>query len=554
MGIARDLYNDLYKDKGLPGVVCASVSSEKNIHRESDKSKYADPALGVASSSVSPRATGKVSKHSNGPTAKYCSFHKSDTHDTSRCKALSRASTALANQQASVPVPVPTTTLAPAPRINNRTCHTCGAPGWTREHRCNTAVRNESPSAPVRRFGMMNIAGTASRATVSSGLAHSTTEVRSSPVAAIPSQEYMDTDEHAAMMAQLCKSNEFSNLPKQRSNAILLPIVVENVRIYAYLDTGCTFSICSPRFFRSLGVGFTPSSGTVQLGHVNSQQPRLGYTSLNVFYNKISIKHTFEIFDFFTEDDCAPILLGLDIMPLLNIGITGLVSSWFEYTGPALPSPIDPEDIKPNDSPFGTAEERQLMEAKLQPLLVANANIDLKNTYCNLPGAIVQLETQPGKVAYRKPYPIPVAYKQAVLDQIETWKDEGVIEVAQSHTGFNSPLLCVSKKDVDGVYSFKKPRVVADVRELNSILISTDKYNIPLITDIHERLSNSKIITSIDIHSCFTSFLVDPAHKSKLNFMCPFTNIQYTFRKVCFGITFIGNLVQRVLTNLFSVW
>jgi hypothetical protein len=291
MGIARDLYNDLYKDKGLPGVVSASASSEKNLHRKSDKSKYTDQAFGVASSSVIPRATGKVSKHSIGTTGKYCSFHQINTHNTDRSKAVSRASAAIANQQASVTVPVGTTTLVPAPLTNNRTCHTCGAPGWTHQHRCNTAVRNEPPSDPAHRFGMMYIAGTASRSAISAGLgpsiAHFNTEVRSSPVAAVPSREYMDTDEHAAMMAQLCKSNEFLNLPKQRSNSILLPIVVENVRIYAYLDTRYTFSICSPRFFRSLGVGFTPSSGTVQLGHVNSQPPRLGYTTLNVFYNKI---------------------------------------------------------------------------------------------------------------------------------------------------------------------------------------------------------------------------------------------------------------------------
>lgn len=137
------------------------------------------------------------------------------------------------------------------------------------------------------------------------------------------------------------------------------------------------------------------------------------------------------------------------------------------------------------------------------------------------------------------------------MNQLETWKEEGVIELAQSFSGFNSPLLVVSKKDNEGAYTFKKPRVVADVRLLNSILISTDKYNIPLISDIHQRYSDADIITCIDIKSCFTSFLVDPADKHKLAFTCPFSNVQYVFRKVCFGITFMGNLVQRVLTTLF---
>jgi transposase InsO family protein len=356
-----------------------------------------------------------------------------------------------------------------------------------------------------------------------------------------------------AAQAQLCKSNEFSNFPSLKSNNILVPLVVEHVKTFGVLDTGSSFSIISPRFFKSLGnkVDFTPMDGTVQLGHSESTQPRIGYTLLDIYYNKISVKFKFEVFDFFSENNNIPILLGLDIMPKLRIGITGLVSSWFDYTGPSLPSPIDPEDIQPNNSPYGTEEERQLMHNTLKPLLAANANINLKDTYCNLPGAIVRLETKPGMTAYRKPYPLPIAHKQAVLDQIQTWKDEGVIELAQSHTGFNAPLLCVSKKDDQGVYSYKKPRVVADVRQLNSILLSTDRYQLPLISDIHQRMGSASIISSIDIHSCFTSFLVDPEHRHKLAFTCPFTNIQYIFRKICFGVSFMGSLCQRVLTNLF---
>jgi hypothetical protein len=70
------------------------------------------------------------------------------------------------------------------------------------------------------------------------------------------------------------------------------------------------------------------------------------------------------------------------------------------------------------------------MNKTLEPLLAANASINLKDTYCNLPGAIVRLETKSGMIAYHKLYPLPIAHKQAVLDQIQTWKDEGVIELA----------------------------------------------------------------------------------------------------------------------------
>jgi hypothetical protein len=41
------------------------------------------------------------------------------------------------------------------------------------------------------------------------------------------------------------------------------------------------------------------------------------------------------------------------------------------------------------------------METALKPLSKANANIDIKNTYCNLPRAIIFLKTKPaGCIAF----------------------------------------------------------------------------------------------------------------------------------------------------------
>ncbi|KAL0582199.1 hypothetical protein ABG067_007993, partial [Albugo candida] len=103
------------------------------------------------------------------------------------------------------------------------------------------------------------------------------------------------------------------------------------------------------------------------------------------------------------------------------------------------------------------------MTETLKPLFKENSEIDIKNTFCNLPGSMVSLRTKKDCVAFKKQYPQPYAYKDAVLAQISKWSDEGVIEAAPSHTGFNAPLLVISKKDpVTGLYSFDKPRVVLD--------------------------------------------------------------------------------------------
>ncbi|KAL9536601.1 hypothetical protein MBANPS3_012525, partial [Mucor bainieri] len=333
-------------------------------------------------------------------------------------------------------------------------CRVCGGHNYSAGHECNSAVRTGNPPmSTLHKFSMLRLQDAETRSPVSAATTkscalhgesttHDTSEcqellrlrakkVRSrtpavspaeasptpaagqpAPVAAAPlspvavgsrddrpapttASEPMDVDEHIAFHAQECKDNQSSSLPVHKSNSLLIPLVVESRKVYGVLDTGCTFSICSPRFARQLGVQINPvAHGHVQLGHTDSVQPRVGTCSLQISYNKRSFIHTFEIFDFFTDSDNCPMLLGLDIMPDLQIGVTGLASTWFEELGPRLPDPVDP-DIEPNNDPYGSLAEREKAFKPIEQLLKDNAAIDLATTHCNLPGAIVQLETIP---------------------------------------------------------------------------------------------------------------------------------------------------------------
>jgi len=167
----------------------------------------------------------------------------------------------------------------------------------------------------------------------------------------------------------------------------------------------------------------------------------------------------------------------------------------------------------------------------LNVLLVENSQIDMKNTRCNLPDSTIQLDTKPGCVAWRAQYPLPEAYRDAVNKQIQVWLDEGVIERSASHTRFNHPLLVVKKKDANGNYDMSKPRVVLDVRKLNSILEVDDKQQLPLISTIHQNIGTKMIHTCLDIHACFTSFGLEPKDAHKVSFTSPFCNTQYPFKK-----------------------
>ena len=554
ISLVKDLSKELSRNRNKRA---SGDNGESSELLGSKRSKWA--SVPSSSSSSSSSASASASSSSRAPKQKrtpapgtWCAFHKVNTHNTVDCRVASAASSALSSASSGSA----SVSSSPGhPRNANSTkaksCYRCGVTPWTPQHQCNTArrINTDDVSDASRYLGALHLHQPADLISFAEDNDQQSSSDDTHMHDAAPEVQIMN-----AQQAQLCKYNKYSQLPPHKSNSILIPVIIESIKTFAVIDTGASFSIVSPSFVKFLGssVAVLPSAGQIQLGHTDTKHQRHGHCFLNISYNnKYNVNVKLEIFDFFSDVKDVPLLFGLDILPKLNIGMTGLVSSWSDSTGPALPSPIDPEDIKPNESPFGLPSERQLMMSKLKPLLDANANIDLKTTYCDLPDSIVHLDTIPGKVAYRKQYPQPEAYRTAVLAQIDTWQKEGVIELAQCHTGFNSPLLCVSKKDADGVYTFKKPRVVADVRLLNSILISTDRFQFPMISDIHQKIGQSPIISSIDIHSCFTSFLVLPEHRHKLAFTCPYTGTQWMFRKVCFGISFMGNFTQRVLSNLF---
>ena len=525
-GLARKLSNRFSKDKKsaifsevaprAPNRPSPFVNQDDEHHRSSRFSRHVGSEAG-SSSSAAPVVNRPLltTRPQRAKSDKFCSVHRVTTHNTADC----RAANAQGDGQSRA--------VGAAGSVSNvKKCFTCGVSGWTKEHVCNTARPNNDEYT----FGAMSMGPARAHNNNYIADAIATTEQAITRGNSSFSGDMDITGDAAydiARQAQQCKFHPiFSLPPDNKSNMIIIPIIIQSIRTYAIIDTGATFSMISPSFVSFLGtsVQVLPSLGTIQLGHVETLREKVGNISINLFYNNTTLLHKFEIFDFFKSENCkhVPALIGLDLCHKLGIGMTGLALTHLDLkqNNPFPPAPADPIS-KPNNSPYGTPVERDAMKAILNPLLKENANIDMKNTYGNLPGAIIHLNTKPGCIAFKKQYPLPFAYEDAVRKQIKTWLEEGVIEVATSHTGFNSPLLVVGRKNSDGIFTFDKIRLVTDVRNLNSILTVTDTQSYPLINEIMGRIGAAKIHTIIDIKSCFNSFLVAAEDRHKLSFTCP---------------------------------
>lgn len=247
------------------------------------------------------------------------------------------------------------------------------------------------------------------------------------------------------------------------------------------------------------------------MGNLNNSVKRIGFIdNIKVFYNNISIFHKFEVFDLNSEAD---ICIGLDLMSRLNIAITGLVSNWDDSTLPTIEDPIDPSPNTPSFEEFGTDSIRTHFMNLIKKELELNANIDPKSV-CTIPNSEVKLPVPEGTVINKPQYPLPLAYKSQLEDQIKTWLEDDTIGLAEPNTPHNNPILFVKKRDDNGNYG-NIVRVATDCRELNLKLIpnQSDRFTLPRIEEIHEQLSHCNLFSVLDLKSCFTRFAIEKNHK-----------------------------------------
>ena len=137
-------------------------------------------------------------------------------------------------------------------------------------------------------------------------------------------------------------------------------------------------------------------------------------------------------------------------------------------------------------------------------------------------------------------YRYPLIHQKEIQKQINALLSNGIITPSKSP--YNSPLWIVPKKeDENGV---KRWRLVIDFRGLNEITIS-DKYPLPQITEILDRLGGAKYFSVFDLASGFHQIEMDPKDKAKTAFTTP--NGHYEFSRMPFGLKNAPPTFQRLM-------
>lgn len=144
---------------------------------------------------------------------------------------------------------------------------------------------------------------------------------------------------------------------------------------------------------------------------------------------------------------------------------------------------------------------------------------------------------------YTKSYRYPFIHRQEVQSQIHKMLEQGIIRPSDS--AWSSPIWVVPKKaDASGK---PKWRIVVDFRKLNEKTID-DKYPIPNIADVLDKLGNCQYFTTLDLASGFHQVEMSPQDIPKTAF-----NVEhghFEFLRMPMGLKNSPSTFQRVMDNV----
>lgn len=144
---------------------------------------------------------------------------------------------------------------------------------------------------------------------------------------------------------------------------------------------------------------------------------------------------------------------------------------------------------------------------------------------------------------HTKTYRYPFVHRQEVRDQISKMLEQGIIRPSTS--AWSSPIWIVPKKmDASGK---QKWRMVIDYRKLNEKTID-DRYPIPNITDVLDKLGKCQYFTTLDLASGFYQVENHPDDIEKTAFSVE--HGRFEFLRMPMGLKNSPSTFQRVMDNV----
>ena len=316
------------------------------------------------------------------------------------------------------------------------------------------------------------------------------------------------------------------------------------------VDSACDLTVVSSQAAVKLGLEVIPERKLfAPVGGATLESP--GYVNIECFMVGDRTLRGLRIPVCDVDSVCAPAigLLGLDLFPDLGFEIKGV-----PHTYPDARTRVNEHDDEiaamhqlkedwMNDYALSSEQREKLLE-NIEEELSANRAIPT-NSFCSLPGAVVQLYTGKERPVYTPQYRVSDYMSGHIDAQVAAWDLAGVTVPAPAYSPWNSPIIGVQSRA--DKRKGKEPRVCIDPRPLNAKLPS-DPRPIPTVDEVHRLLGNFKFITEIDLRKSFNQIRVCEQDQIKTTFT--WKGKKRMFAGAPFGLKPLSQIFQSIMENL----
>ena len=334
---------------------------------------------------------------------------------------------------------------------------------------------------------------------------------------------------------------------------------MRDLHIKAFLDTGSTISIISPQLFKKLGIRIIPRS-SVKINMVTGNTTSIGRIKVPLTIQQITKIINLHVVHGFRQG----LLIGLDVGSLYDINVSLRTKSIIinhhssfaariiepeagptaEETSPKIvslsvssgPTPCSvnagptsgPANIHSSSSNFVTELLHQFSD-------IFATEADPVGSIPNVQHSIITNTSTP---IYVKPYRKPQTEHDRTRTIVQDLLKRTLIRSSISPYGFPSTL--ATKKNGE-------PRLCIDYRELNKVTVS-DKYSIPQIQDVLDRLQGCQIFSTLDMAWGYWHIKMEPASIPKTAFITQDGHFEWMVMP--FGLKNAPSTLQRVLRTI----